>query len=207
MDVVAATLEHVEHRAVEVAVLLPVGPGRIALDVGLDRLGDVGGAGRDHVLAVERRPAFPRMVARGVHARLLEQLLVDVAVGALERAHEGALARPALPLALLVLGRRRVVARSGRAFVGAGYAEGLLGLGGLMPHLPRNRAALQPGQRMSRQSGYRFAAKDMRQRKNHQMNPTAERSAGKKSPSSEAGQATDRMRSNRPQQSSTVAAA
>ena len=38
MHVVAVALEHVEHRAVEMAVLLAAGLGRIGLDVGLDRL-------------------------------------------------------------------------------------------------------------------------------------------------------------------------
>src|SRR5262249_9943310 len=114
VDVVAAPLEHVEHRAVEMAVLLPVGAGRIALDMGLDRLNDVGRSRRDDVLAVERGAALPRMIARGVDARLLQQLLVDLAVGPFERPHEDALLRPALPLAFLVLGRRLVVAGAGR---------------------------------------------------------------------------------------------
>src|SRR4030088_1127571 len=117
MDVVAAALQDVEDRAVEVAVLLPVGAGRVDLDMGLDRLRDVGGAGCDDMLAVERRAALPGMMARGIDARLLQQALVDVAIGAFERPHEDALFRPALPLAFLVLGRGLVVALSGGSFV------------------------------------------------------------------------------------------
>ena len=40
MDVMAAAFEHIEHGAVQVAVLLAVGAGRIGLDMRLDRLRD-----------------------------------------------------------------------------------------------------------------------------------------------------------------------
>ena len=59
--------------------------------------------GRDHVLAVMAGPALPRHVLRRVDPRLLEQRLVEMAVGAFERAHEGALLGPALPLVVLLL--------------------------------------------------------------------------------------------------------
>src|SRR5262249_48872726 len=38
MDIVTAALEHIEHGAVEMPMLLAVGAGRIAFDMGLDRL-------------------------------------------------------------------------------------------------------------------------------------------------------------------------
>ena len=85
MDVVAAALEHVEHGAVQMAVLLSVGARRVDLDMGLDRLGDCGGLRADHVLAVKLRAALPGHVARRIDPRLLEQRLVEVAVGAFER--------------------------------------------------------------------------------------------------------------------------
>src|SRR5262249_16398462 len=103
VHVVAAALEHVEAGAVEVAVLLAVGARRVDLDVGLDRLGDVGVLRADGVLAVLAGTALPRHVGRRVDPRRLEQLLVEVAVGAFERAHEGALLGPALPALMLLL--------------------------------------------------------------------------------------------------------
>ena len=42
MDVVAAALEDIEHGAVQMPVLLAVGARRIGLDMGLDRLRDLG---------------------------------------------------------------------------------------------------------------------------------------------------------------------
>src|SRR6266446_628789 len=121
MDVVAAAFEHVEHGAVEVPVLLAVGAGCVAFDVGLDRLHNVGGLRAHDVLAVERRPPFPGVVARRIDPRLLEQGLVDVAIRTGEFAHEGALFRPALPLPLLVLDRRTIVALSGGLLIKAGH--------------------------------------------------------------------------------------
>jgi hypothetical protein len=118
MDVVAVPLEHVEHRAVEMAVLLAGIERRVALDMRFDRLHDVHRLRRDHVLAVHRGPALPRMILRGIDARLFQELLVKVAVGAFERAHESALLGPALPFAVLdlvgVFVRRLVVAKPGR---------------------------------------------------------------------------------------------
>src|SRR5262249_53435765 len=105
VHVVAAALEHVEHRAVEVAMLLAVGARRIGLDMRLQRLDDRGRLRTDHALAELAGAAFPRHLMRGVDPLLLEQRLVEMAVGALECAHEGALLRPALPfLVLLLLG-------------------------------------------------------------------------------------------------------
>src|SRR5262249_7696231 len=92
--------------------------GAVGLDVSLDRLADGGGARRDARLAVMLRPALPRLVAEREHARLIEQVLGQLAVGAFERTHEGALPLPALPHdgAFAVVGRadgRRVgIARS-----------------------------------------------------------------------------------------------
>ncbi len=72
MDVVTAALEHVEHGAVEVPVLLAIGAGRIAFDVGLDRLHHIGGLRAHHVLAVERRPALPNSLRNMVRLDLAE---------------------------------------------------------------------------------------------------------------------------------------
>ena len=105
VHVVAAALEHVEHRAVEVAVLLAVGAGRIGLDVRFHRLDDGGGLRADDALAELAGAALPRHLLRGIDALLLEQRLVEMAIGAFERPHEGALLCPALPfLVLLLLG-------------------------------------------------------------------------------------------------------
>jgi hypothetical protein len=41
MDVMSMALEHIEHRAVEGAVLLTAGLRRVGLDVGFDRLDDL----------------------------------------------------------------------------------------------------------------------------------------------------------------------
>src|SRR5262245_50364285 len=121
VDVMAAAFEYIEYGAVEMPVLLAVGAGRVAFDVGLDRLHHIGGLRAHDVLAEERRPSFPGMVARRIHTRLLQQGLVDVAVGAGELSHEGALFRPALPLPLLVLNRRAIVALSWGLLIKAGH--------------------------------------------------------------------------------------
>src|SRR5262249_35093825 len=86
-----------------VAVLLAVGAGRVDLDMRLDRLGDIGVLRADDVLAVLPGAALPRNVARGIDPRRLDQLLVEVAVGALEGAHEGPLLCPAVPARVLLL--------------------------------------------------------------------------------------------------------
>src|SRR5215471_2346019 len=101
--VVAAALEHVEHRAVEVAVLLAEGARRVGLDVRFHRLDDGGGLRADHALAELAGPALPRHLVRGIDALLFEQRLVEMAIGAFQRPHEGALLRPALPLLVLLL--------------------------------------------------------------------------------------------------------
>ena len=124
VHVMAVALEHVEHRAVEMAVLLAGGARRIGLDVRLDRLRDVDGLRRDHALAVMAGPALPRHVLRREHPRLVDQLLVEMAVGAFQRAHEGALLGPALPVLVFLLGAssaRLVVARRREAFENAGH--------------------------------------------------------------------------------------
>jgi hypothetical protein len=59
VHVVAAALQYVEHRAVEMAVLLAGGHRGIGLDVRFDRLGDVDRLGRDHALAEMSGPALP----------------------------------------------------------------------------------------------------------------------------------------------------
>src|SRR5262245_24609300 len=122
MDVVAASLEHVEAGAVEMAVLLAIGAGRVDLDMRLDRLGDGCVLRADDVLAVLAGPAFPRHVARGIDARGLDQLLVEMAVGTFERAYEGPFlgaAIPALVLLLFLALARLVVAETRGLFVEA----------------------------------------------------------------------------------------
>src|SRR5262245_62443133 len=99
----AAALEHVEHRAVEVAALLAVGLGRVGLDMRFHRLDDAGRLWADHALAELAGAALPRHLAGRIDPLLLEQRLVEVTVGAFQRAHEGALLGPALPLLVLLL--------------------------------------------------------------------------------------------------------
>ncbi len=108
MNVIAVALEHIEHRAVEVAVLLAAGLGSVGLDVGLDGLDDRGRLRADHALAEHLRPALPGHVLRGVDPLFLFQRLVEVAVGALQRSHEGPFLGPALPLLVLLLHFHRV---------------------------------------------------------------------------------------------------
>ena len=131
VHVMAVALEHVEHRAVEMAMLLAGIERRVAFDVGFDRLHDIDRARRDDVLAVHRRPALPGMVLRRIDPRLFEQLLVDVAVGAFERAYEGALLGPAIPFAVLdlvgvFLGRLVVAEPRGLVFEHSCHARSVL---------------------------------------------------------------------------------
>src|SRR4051794_31238462 len=119
MDVMAAALDHVEHRAVEMPVLLPVSARRVDLDMRLDRLRHVGVRRADDVLAVELRAALPWTFARRIDARLLHQRLVEIAIAARELAHEDALLRPALPLL-----------RTGQGFVMRGLVVAGAGRGG-----------------------------------------------------------------------------
>jgi len=124
MDVVAAPFEHVEAGAVEMAVLLAVGAGRVDLDVGFDRLGDGRVLRTDDVLAV-----LPGHLSTARRAKSrpgsLDQLLVEMAVGAFERAHEGALLgqRSISVLELFLAFRRLVVADARRLLVEAVIAE------------------------------------------------------------------------------------
>src|SRR5262249_23492947 len=108
VDVVAVALEHVEHRAVEVAVLLTAGLGCIGLDVGFDRLDDRGCLRAEEALAENLRPPLRGQIVRGVDALFLFQRLVEMAVGTFERAHEGALLRPAVPLLVLLFHLHRI---------------------------------------------------------------------------------------------------
>ena len=103
VHVMAAALEYVEHRAVEVAVLLAVGTRRIGLDMRLHRLDDGGRLRADDALAVLAGASLPRHLLGGIDPLLLEQRLVEVAVRAFQRPHEGALLCPALPLLVLLL--------------------------------------------------------------------------------------------------------
>src|SRR5207244_8134209 len=79
VHVMAAALEHVEHRAVEVAVLLPVSLRRVGLDMRFHRLDDGGRLRADHALAELAGAALPRHVAgridplRGVEGRRSEE--------------------------------------------------------------------------------------------------------------------------------------
>ena len=93
----ALAFQHIEHRAVHVAVALTVAAGREAIDVALDRLGDLGRTGIDDLLAEILRAAFPLQVLGVIDARLGEQFVYEFAIGAFECADEGALFGPALP--------------------------------------------------------------------------------------------------------------
>ncbi len=59
-------------------------------------------------LAEHLRPALPGDVLRGVDALLVVQRLVEVAVGAFERPHEGPLLGPAVPFLVLLLHFQRI---------------------------------------------------------------------------------------------------
>src|SRR5262249_24978663 len=98
VHVVAVALEYIEHRAVEVAVLLPIGAGRIGLNVRLDRLRHRNGLRRDHALAVVAGPALPGHVLCRIDARRFEQRFVEMTVGAFERADKSPFLGPALPV-------------------------------------------------------------------------------------------------------------
>src|SRR5262249_56261173 len=63
---------------------------------------------RDHCFVEHVRSAFPGHVLGGIDPLLLDQGLVEVAVGAFERPHEGPLLRPAVPLLVLLLHLHRV---------------------------------------------------------------------------------------------------
>ena len=123
VHVMAVALEHVEHRAVEMAVLLAGGARRVGLDVRFDRLRDVDGLRRDHALAVMSGTALPGHVLRREHPRLIDQLLVEMAVGAFERADEGALLGPALPVLVFLFRAfaRLIVPHAGRIFENASH--------------------------------------------------------------------------------------
>src|SRR5262249_61163613 len=98
-------LDNVEPRAVEVAVLRPISSRRVGLDMRLHRLDDGGRLRADHAFTELAGAALPRHVAGRIDPLLLEQRLVEVTIGAFERAHEGALLGPALPpFVLLLLG-------------------------------------------------------------------------------------------------------
>src|SRR5262249_23035065 len=98
----AAALEHVEHRAVEVAVLLAVGPRRVGLDMRFHRVDDGGRLGADHALAEVAGSALPRHAAGRIDRLLLQPRLREVTGGGCQRAPEGALLGPALPLRVLL---------------------------------------------------------------------------------------------------------
>src|SRR5262249_16348195 len=89
--------------AVEMAVLLPGGLRRIGFDMGLDRLDDRGCLRADDALAEHLRPTLPGHVLRRINALFFLERLVEVAVGAFERAHECALVGRAFPLLVLLL--------------------------------------------------------------------------------------------------------
>src|SRR5258706_2336282 len=108
MDVMAASLDDVEAGRVQMPMLLAIGARGISLDMRFDRLRDLrGGARRDDMLAIEVRPALPGHALGRDDTRLVQELFGQMAVGAFERADEGALLLPALPddgLLLIVLG-------------------------------------------------------------------------------------------------------
>src|SRR4029077_19028573 len=94
VDVVAAPLDDKEDGAVEMAVLLSGGAGALGLDMPLGGLPAGGRARCDAGLAIMLRTALPGLVAKRQHARLIEQVLGELAIGAFERAHEGAVFLP-----------------------------------------------------------------------------------------------------------------
>src|SRR4051812_29810986 len=97
MDIVTAPFDDEEHGAVQMPVLLAECARAISFDVRFDRLANCGRSRSNPGLAVMLRPAFPGLVAEGQHARLIEQVFCQLAIGTFERANEGALFRPALP--------------------------------------------------------------------------------------------------------------
>src|SRR5215472_9020037 len=128
VDVVAMTLEYIEHRAVEMTMLLAGIERRVAFDMRLDRLHDIDRLRRDHMLAVHRRAALPGVILGRIDAWLFKQLFVEMAVGAFQRAYERALLGPALPFAVLdlvgIFLGRLVVSESGRfVFQHAGHVR------------------------------------------------------------------------------------
>src|SRR5215475_4467763 len=124
VDVVALALEHEEHRAVHVAVLAGLAARRIDLHVGLDRLRDLHGLRIDDLLAVAPRTTLPLEVAGAIDPRLAVELVHQVAVGALERAHEHAMLGLALPHDV---GERIVVAGAGLSGrCGFAFGHGLI---------------------------------------------------------------------------------
>src|SRR5258708_4376142 len=84
-------------------MLFAVGARRVGLDMRLYGLNDAGRLRADDALAERARAALPRHLFGRIDALLLEQGLVEMAVGAFERAHEGTLFRPAFPLFVLLL--------------------------------------------------------------------------------------------------------
>src|SRR5712671_1429834 len=118
MDIVAVSLDDVEDGAVQMAVLLAECARPVSFDMGLDRLSNGRRARRNAGLAEMLRPALPRLVAERQHARLTEQILGQLAIGAFQGTHEGALFLPALPYdwLLAIVGRRRGVCVRGKIF-------------------------------------------------------------------------------------------
>src|ERR1035437_989167 len=122
VNVVATALEHVEHSTVQVAVLLSVSARRIDFDMRFNRLGDGRSLRAYDVFAEELWPAFPGKIARRIDTRLLDQRLVEIAVGSFELSHEDALFCPALPdllILVVVIMRGLIVALSRRSIVKA----------------------------------------------------------------------------------------
>src|SRR5436309_13800944 len=96
------------------AMILAERAGAVSFDMSLDRLTDGRCARRDAGLAEMLRAALPGLVAERQHARLIEQILGQLAIGAFERAHESAFLLPALPydrLLAIVGSRCRVCVR------------------------------------------------------------------------------------------------
>ncbi len=97
MDIVALAFEHIEYGAVHMAVPLAVTARREAVDVAFDGLCDLGRTRIDDLLAEILRPAFPFHVLGMIDARLGEQLMHQLAIGAFQGTDEGALLCPAFP--------------------------------------------------------------------------------------------------------------
>ena len=119
VNIGAAAVEDIEHRRIHVPVLLADGAGRQQVDMAFDGLADGYRSRIDHRLGPELRPALPGEVGGGHHPGLGIEALVELAVGAFQGAHEGALLLPEFPHHLALFGA--VVAGAG-GLCGGGFS-------------------------------------------------------------------------------------
>src|SRR5215207_11475129 len=78
-------------------MLLAVASRGKALDMGFDRLRNLGDLRVDDLLSIGGRATFPLVIFGRVDPRLGEEFAHQLAIGALERANENAFLGPALP--------------------------------------------------------------------------------------------------------------